>query len=173
MAVAESMIRELSPELVVTQACAHSNPTLGNEFKVVNWLRAAAIVARLDPVKAGYLVKLADGTYRLPPLRKLGADVDLVAAGQLNLLPEYAIHNLSDADFTLTNPAISISDVLLAKLAPHYGYDPVARTAEYNWRFRNTVLAHLAGERLLFAYANGGLPAAQALLDSLRAAHVI
>jgi len=171
LAIAEAMARGFSPEMVITQASAHSNPTLGNEFKVVNWLRAAALVAQIDPVKAGYLV-LVGQTYRLPPLLKLGDGVDLVAAGQLNLLPEYTIHNLSDADFTYTIPSISISDVILPSLAPAYGYDP-KDTTRYNWQFRNTVLAHLAGERILFAYQAGGLPAVQKLVDELRAAHVL
>ncbi|HSS39746.1 MAG TPA: hypothetical protein VLT58_13345, partial [Polyangia bacterium] len=89
----------MPPALVIAQASAHGNPTLGNEFKVVNWLRAAAIIAGVDPVQAGYLAPDAAGNLRLPPLRQL-ASVDLNAAGQTNLLAEYTIHNLSDADFT-------------------------------------------------------------------------
>ncbi len=72
LSVAESMARGLSPAFVITQASAHSAPTLGNEFKVVNWLRAAAIVARLDPVAKGYLVQDAQGKFRLPPLLSSG-----------------------------------------------------------------------------------------------------
>jgi len=53
--VAESMARGLSPKLVITQASAHSNPTSGNEYKVVNWLRAGGIIAGVDPVARGYL----------------------------------------------------------------------------------------------------------------------
>src|SRR5215831_10591302 len=68
LSVAESMKRGLPPELVITQASAHSAPTLGNEFKVVNWLRAAAIVARIDPVAKGYLAADGQGNLRLPPL---------------------------------------------------------------------------------------------------------
>jgi len=132
----------------------------------VNWIRAAAIVARIDPVGAGYLVQVG-GTYRLPPLRDLDAGIDLATAGQLNLLPEYAIHNLSDADFTFTIPAVNISDVVLPKVAPAYGYDPKNVTS-YNWKFRNTVLAHLAGENILFAYESGGTGAVQHLIDALR-----
>src|SRR5262249_57680746 len=41
LGLAESMKRDLAPELVITQASAHSAPTLGNEYKVVNWIRAA------------------------------------------------------------------------------------------------------------------------------------
>jgi len=52
MSVAEAMSRGLSPAFVITQACAHSAPTSGNEYKVVNWLRAAAILAQIEPVAA-------------------------------------------------------------------------------------------------------------------------
>src|SRR5262249_34513839 len=34
---AEAMSRGLSPAFVITQTCAHSAPTSGNEYKVVNW----------------------------------------------------------------------------------------------------------------------------------------
>jgi hypothetical protein len=166
LAVAESMARGLAPDFVITQACAHSNPTLGNEFKVVNWLRAAALVARIDPIQAGYLVS-EGGTLRLPPLRKLSAGTDLIAAGQLNLLPEYAIHNLSDADFTLSIPAVSISDVILPALASEFGYDR-SDLARYNWKFRHVVLSREAGERILFAYETGGLAAVRSILQRLR-----
>jgi hypothetical protein len=46
LSVAESMARGLPQLMVVTQASAHSAPTLGNEFRVVNTLRAAANIAR-------------------------------------------------------------------------------------------------------------------------------
>ena len=63
------MKRGLSPAFVITMACAHSAPTSGNEYKVVNWLRAGAIIAQIDPVAEGYLYKDSKGNLRLPPLR--------------------------------------------------------------------------------------------------------
>jgi hypothetical protein len=45
LGLAEAMARGLTAELVITQARAHAVPTLVNEYKVVNWLRAAAILA--------------------------------------------------------------------------------------------------------------------------------
>ena len=81
MSVAEAMVRGFSPAFVITQACAHSAPTSGNEYKVVNWVRAAAILAQIDPVQAGYLVLDGQGHLRLPVLRKLG-DVDLLGAAK-------------------------------------------------------------------------------------------
>jgi hypothetical protein len=172
LSVAESMARGLSPAMVITQASAHSAPTLGNEFKVVNWLRAAAIVARIDPVAKGYLVQDAQSKFRLPPLLNLGEGVDLPAVGQTNVLLEYQLHNLSDADFTNSIPAVAESQVLLAKLAPQYGYDPT-NVAVFNNKFRNVVLAFLSPERLSILYSNGGLAAVKREVDKLQRLRVI
>jgi hypothetical protein len=166
LAVAEAIARGMPPALVIAQASAHSNPTLGNEFKVVNWLRAAAIIAGVDPVAAGYLAPDASGNLRLPPLRELGS-VDLNAAGQTNLLAEYTIHNLSDADFTFSIPAVTEVQVLLASVAGRFGFDP-ADAARYNTKFRNVVLSNLSAERLLIVYATGGIDAVSDEIAPLR-----
>ncbi len=171
LSLAESMARKLPAAFIVTQASAHSAPTLGNEFKVVNWLRTAAIIAQVDPVARGYLVADNAGHLRLPALRSPDT-VGLNAAGQTNLLVEYEIHNLSDADFVFSIPAITESQVILAKLAAQYGYDPV-QTADYNTRYRNPALTYLSGERILILYTTKGLAAVQAELDVLRARGVI
>jgi hypothetical protein len=170
LSVAESMKRGLPAAFVIAQASAHSNPTLGNEFKVVAWIRAAGILAQVNPVAAGYLVQDSAG-FHLPALRKLADGVDLVAAGRTNLLPEYTLHNLSDGDFTFSIPAAGDAALIIAKLAPLYGFSP-ADTARYNTAFRNPVFAHLSQERLLIVYANGGLQAVQTELDALHARRV-
>ena len=159
-------MRGMPPALVITQASAHAAPTGGNEYKVVNWLRAAAIIAGIDPVAAGYLAPNAAGHLRLPALRQLGS-VDLVAAGQLNLLAEYTIHNLSDGDFLYAGAAVAQVEVLLARLAPRFGFQP-ADTARYNQRFRNVALSQLSAERLLILYSAGGLDAVFDELVALR-----
>src|SRR5262249_21773135 len=149
--VAEEMARGLSPEFVITQACAHSAPTSGNEYKVVNWLRAGAIIAQIDPVAGGYLYVDCKGHLRLPPLRQLGNNVNLNAAGQTNVLDEYVLHNISDSDFTYSGPAVTGVNVILQSLAPQFGYDPNA--ANYFLSFRNPVLSFLTAERLLILYS--------------------
>lgn len=168
ISISESIKRGLPAAFVIAQASAHANPTLGNEGKVVNWLRAASILAQVDPLAAGYLAKDASGNWRLPALRKLGDGVDLAGAGQTNLLPEYTLHNLSDGDFTYSIPAAGDAALLIAQLAPRFGFDP-ADTARYNTKFRNPVFANLSQERLVVLYANGGLAAVQKELQSLRA----
>ena len=154
MSIAETMVRGLSPAMVITQACAHSAPSLGNEYKVVNWLRAAAIMARVDPVAKGFLVKDAQGNLRLPPVRELGS-IDLPAVGQTNLLIEYQMHNLSDADFTNSIPAVTESQAVLQAIAPQFGYNSSDVTT-YNNKFRNVVFAYISPERLEMIYANSG-----------------
>ena len=169
--VAEAMARGLSPAFVITQASAHSNPTSGNEYKVVNWIRAAAIMAQIDPVARGYLMIDAAGNFRLPALRKLG-DVDFADQGQTNVLAEYTLHNLSDADFTYSGPAVTAAQTILQTLAPRYGYDP-GNVSVYNNSYRNPALSFLTGEHILMLYSSQGLRGVQAELDRLRKTHVI
>jgi hypothetical protein len=142
---------------VITQASAHSAPSSGNEYKVVNWLRAAAIIAGVDPVARGYLYKDAQGKLRLPPLRALGSlDLNAQAGSPLNLLIEYTTHNLSDADFTFSGPAVTEAELVLRKLASHFGYDP-ADVARYNQRYRNVALSYLTAERITVIYSKRGI----------------
>ena len=171
--VAESMKRGLSPAFVITQASAHNAPTNGDEYKVVNWLRAAALLAQIDPVEKGYLYTDKSGRLRLPPLRKLGS-VDLTAAtpSQTNLLVEYTLHNLSDADYTYSIPGVTSVQVLLQALAPRFGYDP-AKTADYNNHYRNPVLSFLTAERLMILYSEEGLDGVSREVKKLRDAGII
>jgi len=171
ISVAEAMTRGLSPAFVITQASAHSNPTSGNEYKVVNWIRAAAIIAQIDPVAAGYLTLDAHGNLRLPALRKLG-DIDLADLGQTNVLAEYTLHNLSDADFTYSGPAVAAAQTILQTLAPRYGYDP-SNVSVYNNGYRNPVLSFLTGERILMIYSEQGLAGVQTEIDKLKKSHII
>ena len=94
------------------------------------------------------------GHLRLPALHSPDT-VGLNAAGQTNIIIEEEIHNLSDADFVFSIPAITESQVILASLAAHYGYDP-ANTTVYNTKFRNPVLSFLSGERILVLYTTKG-----------------
>jgi hypothetical protein len=159
------MVRGLSPAFIDVQACAHSTPTEGDESKVVAWIRAAAIIARQDPIKKGYLVLDSTGTYRLPAFRKTGS-VDLLTAGQMNLLAEMTIHNLSDADWIYGDQAVLNMQVVLTDLAPEYGVDP-NNTAEFNNSFRNVVLAHYPAESIYITYTQKGTAGVKVLIDKL------
>jgi hypothetical protein len=168
--IGEMMARGLSPEFVITMACAHNTPTSGGEYKVVNWLRAGAILAQIDPVAKGYLFKDTAGNLRLPPLRALGS-IDLLqgsSQAHTNTLIEYVIHNLSDSDFTLTGPAVTEVQSVLANVASQFGANPTD-TANYNTKFRNPVLSNLTAERLLTLYGNGGTGAVANAINQIKA----
>jgi hypothetical protein len=167
LSLAETMKRGLSPAFIITQASAHSAPTSGNEYKVVNWIRAAAIVAQLDPVAGGYLIVDSKGNLRLPALHKTG-EVDLTAGGQTNILTEYELHNLSDADFTFSGPAVAADQLVLAQLAASFGYDPM-KTATYNNSYRNVIFSNFSAERLYAIYSRAGVEAVRSEILKLRA----
>lgn len=169
--IAEEMARGLSPAFIITQASAHSAPTSGNEFKVVNWLRAGAIIARIDAVAEGYLIVDKQGHFRLPALRQLGNNVDLANAGQTNVLAEYTLHNLSDADFTYSGPAVVAVNTILQTLAPDFGYNPA--DPNYLLNFRNPVFSFLTGERLMIIYSEKGGDGVRAEVQKVRDAGAI
>ena len=75
----------------------------GNEYKVVNWLRAAAIIAQIDPVANGCLMVDNAGHLRRPALRQLGNNLDLADAGR----PTY----LRNTRCTISPPLISPTPV--------------------------------------------------------------
>ena len=168
LGVAEGMARGMPPAFLIAQASAHGAPNAGNEFSVVNWLRAAAIITGIDPVERGYLMKDALGRLRLPLVRQLGS-MNVLASlpNQSNLLYEYVLQNLSDADFTYTGPAVVQSELFLRTLAPKFGYDP-ANATRYNTEYRNPVLTHLSAERVFILYANGGLPRVEQEVGKLK-----
>jgi hypothetical protein len=169
----ESMKRGLGPDLVITQASAHAAPTLGNEYKVVNWIRAAAIIARIDPVANGYLWRDAGHRLRLPALGATGTfDLPAAPTSPTAFLPEYTINNLSDGNYYLAVPAAFDLGVILEKLAPEFGIDPNDR-ARFNNKFRNPVLSYLSAERLMFVYARQGLVGVRAQVRQLRSRNLI
>ena len=173
MSVAESIARGMPPAFVIAQASAHAAPNAGNEFSVVNWIRTAAILAGADPVERGFLVKDAAGRLRLAPVRKLGS-IDMLGSlpNQSNLLYEYVLHNLSDADYTFTGPAVVQSELFLRTVAPKFGYDPADAT-RYNTEFRNPALSHLGAERVQILYANGGIERVEQEIGKLKTAGLI
>ncbi len=171
LSLAETMARGLPPLLVITQASAHAAPTLGNQYRVINWLRAAAIIARIDPVARGYLVRGEDDTLRLPSWPRGVPEADLLKPATPFRI-EFQIHNLSDGDFVNSVPAASLADLILRVAAPKFGYN-AGDTAAYNNRFRNVVLARVSAERLEVLYTNAGMRPVLEELAKLRRDKVI
>ena len=75
---------------------------------------------------------------------------------QSNLLYEYVLQNLSDADYTFTGPAVVQSEIFLRTVAPKFGYDPADAT-RCTTEYRNVVLSHLSAERVQILFASGGI----------------
>lgn len=173
LGVAEGMARGMPPAFLIAHASAHGAPNAGNEHSVVNWLRAAAVITGIDPVERGYLVKDALGRLRLAPVRNLGS-INVLASlpNQSNLLYEYVLQNLSDADYTYTGPAVVQGELFLRTLAPKFGYDPADAT-RYNTEYRNPVLTHLSAERVHILYATGGIARVEAEVAKLKALGLI
>ncbi|HVO29142.1 MAG TPA: metal-dependent phosphohydrolase [bacterium] len=99
-AIAEAIHRGLSPTFVVALASAHDTPTGDTAPRVVGYLRAAAILAGVDPVEKGILVR--DGeAWRLAALPPL----------------EATVNHLSDHDYVLLDPAAALEADALDRLA--------------------------------------------------------
>lgn len=154
LGLAETMKRGFSPAFVIAQASAHAVPSLGSEYKVVSWLRAAAIIAQVDPFAKGYLIKDSQGKPQVPGLRA-----------------EYALHNLSDGDFTYSIPAVTSAQTWLQQLAPEFGFNPSDR-ANYNIRYRNPALSFMTAERMLMIFNEKGIDAIRRDLQKLKAGGV-
>jgi hypothetical protein len=97
--------------------------------------------------------------------------VDLNANGQTNVLAEYTLHNLSDADFTYSGPAVDAVNVLLQTISSEFGISP--SDPNYLNKFRNPVLSFFTGERLLILYSKSGIDAVIEEVQKLRNAGVI
>jgi hypothetical protein len=97
--------------------------------------------------------------------------VSLNDAGQTNVLAEYVLHNLSDADFTYSGPAVVAVNTVLQALAPQFGVNPA--DPNYLLNFRNPVFSYLTAERLLIIYSEKGSDGVKVEVQKLRDASVI
>jgi len=155
LSLAEAMARGVAPSQVLIQACAHAAPTAGRTYKLVNWLHAAALIARIDPVARGYLTTDAHGRLTLGPW---GA--------------ECLIHFESDQNWVMEESTADIADHVLALLAGRFGYDP-ADGARYRNAYRNVVLSQLGADHIQLRNQHGGLDAVAADLRTLQRKHLI
>jgi hypothetical protein len=166
LGLAEAMARGLSPAHVAAQASVHTPPnSTGNLATVVGYIKAAAIIAQVNPVKAGYLIVDSSGNARLPSIKHLG-DIDSPTSGKLSVPAELVIAHVSDADWALGDSAISIAEALLARLAERFGHAPT--DSDYNTAFRNVVLSELTAEKIQFVFQRDGLDAVAKLLEGLK-----
>jgi hypothetical protein len=112
----------LPAELAVAVASAHESPFGEGASKVVGYLRAAAILADIDPIAAGLLARE-------------GAQWKLAKPPRI----ECAIDHLSDHDYVLTDPTQPIVEAALDRV--------LGPQAEPRWA-RYRALAALPGVRM-------------------------
>lgn len=137
LSVAEFIVHKLPAPMIVAQACAHNHPgSAKDEAEVVGWIKAASILAGVDPVVFGLLEK---GGETLPLPRRM----------------EGFVCHLGDHDWVLTVPAGKWMIPALAELAKErYGIAD-ANAADFN-HFRNYVFAQNTMMGLYEIYATTG-----------------
>lgn len=139
LAIADSIYRELSPELIVAIACSHNHPgTPADEAQVVGWLKAACIFTDKDPVQLGLLAR--DGQTLPLPRRQEG----------------FIVH-LGDHDYVLTAPCINWTVEKLSVIAKqHYGMSEADLNAKPFNAFRNYLFSQYSVKRLYQTWVEGG-----------------
>lgn len=153
---AEAIVRGMPAAFVVAMLSAHdapttvkSNPDQTGLQRLVNYLRAAAIIAHVDPVATG-LLRMVNGEFAL------AQDPPRI---------EGHINHLSDHDFLFSGDSAAILIKALQQVAAGYGIDPAATPARFNL-FRNLVFAQIADMRLYGALQVGGASAVRAMIDT-------
>jgi hypothetical protein len=144
---AEAIVHGHTPRFVITLLSAHAAPSLGDETHVVDWCRAASIVAGVDPVQYG-LVK-ADGSG--------------FALAEMPVPLEAFISHLSDHDYVVSVPAMHVvSDRLKQRYAQ---WQP---STTFNW-YRAAVLSRTTALSLYDTLARHGELAFTAALQRTEA----
>lgn len=96
-----AIARGCDARFVTVLLSAHAAPSLGDEAKVVDWCRAAATIAGVDPVEYG-LVKATSAGFMLAALPPI----------------EAFVNHLSDHDYVLSMPAVRYVVPKLAEIEP-------------------------------------------------------
>jgi hypothetical protein len=138
---AEAIARGLSPRFVLAMLSAHDYPAADTAVRVVNYARAAAIIARVDPVAFGLVQADGKGGYKLNPE---------------NMSIDAFIDHLSDHDWVFSGVTAPVMIAELKTLAKEkYGIDAEADAPKFN-DFRNRVFAALSDIRLYNILVAGG-----------------
>ena len=157
---AEAIVRGMSSDFVVALLSAHNaattvketvtsaTPILTGYQRLVNYVRAAAIIARVDPVGTGLLSRTSDGTTILnqdPPRF------------------EGFINHLADQDYVLTGDTAGLMIKILQQIAGEFGIDVTNQIARFNL-FRNLVFSQVTDMRLYGAQVLGGVEAVKGMI---------
>lgn len=139
LSLAELLVRKAPAELIVAQACAHTHPgTDSDEKQVVNWLKAASIIAGVDPVAYGLLEK---GGVTLPLPRK----------------QEGFLCHLGDHDFVLSAPVVQWTLPVMKEVAmKDYGLSETDCAGKPFHALRNVVYSRFSAMRMANDLAHTG-----------------
>ena len=139
LSLAELLHRNLPAELVVAQACAHNHPgSDADERDVTNWLKAAAMLAQVDPLKYGLL---ADDGNTLPLPRRV----------------EGFITHLGDHDWVLSVPAAKWMIGKLGDIAKaEYSMSDADLKTKKFYALRNYVFSQATLEQLYIIWTTDG-----------------
>ncbi len=147
LGVAESIVRGMPAAVVVAQASAHNHSgSAKDEAEVVGWISAAAILAGVDPVKAGLLAR--DGKSLPAPQHMEGF-----------------VTHLGDHDYVLTVPAAKWTIAAMQGIAKkRYGMsDEDLKGKKFN-ALRNYAFSQATVEALYAGYAAKGADGLEAMV---------
>lgn len=139
LAIADTIYRGLSPELIVAIACSHNHPGwTADEAQVIGWIKAACLLVNKDAVKLGLLAP--DGNTLPLPRRQEG----------------FMVH-LGDHDYVLTAPAASWMVTKLSEIAKKYYSmsDEDLKGKPFN-AFRNYLFSQVSVKRLHQVWVENG-----------------
>lgn len=139
LAIADSVYRELSAELIIAIACSHNHPGwTADETQVVGWIKAACLIIDKDPIVLGLLAP--DGKTLPLPRRQEG----------------FVVH-LGDHDYVMTAPA---SNWMVEKLSQIAAKNYNMSDADLKGRpfnsFRNYLFSQVSVKRLHQIWVEGG-----------------
>lgn len=140
---AEAIVHGHTPRFVVTLLSAHAAPSLGDQAHVIDWCRAAAIVAGVDPVQYGLVTPDGSG----------------FALAESPVPLEAFISNLSDHDYVATIPAMQ---TVSARLKARYAQWQPSTT--FNW-YRAALLSRTTALSLYDTLVRHGQPAFDAAVQ--------
>jgi len=139
LGIAESIYRGIPAEVVVAQASAHNHPGSDkDEAEVVDWVKAASIIAEKDPIREGLLS--ADGSTLPIPRRQ-----------------ENFVTHLGDHDWVLSGPAVKWALPALKNIAKqeYKMSDQELNGKKFNY-FRNYVFSQFSAMRSYQVLVNQG-----------------
>ncbi|TAH26616.1 MAG: hypothetical protein EAZ07_03935 [Cytophagales bacterium] len=158
LSLAEIMSRKFPIDIVLTLAAVHYEMTRENEYKMVNTIRAACIIAQCKPLERGYLYLDKNKQLRIPPVydQFLNNDAKYSSYNFMNQLPEYTYAHLADWDWAFNNSGIQHLDLLLMDIVKEIEEKEQVDEMKFHWRYKYPLYSYYTAEYLSMEYAKHG-----------------